>query len=99
MVRRGLKKKLQKEYHRQNSLLSLQLELSDSYVEVEYIGEGGFARVFKAKRKQDGKLVAVKIPNFWQISNGNIFRKLEPHIPCHYISFVYNLHLNPLPHI
>jgi serine/threonine protein kinase len=36
-------------------------DLLDRYTESEFIGKGGFARVFKAKRK-DGKFVAVKIP-------------------------------------
>ena len=36
-------------------------DLSDRYTESFLIGQGGFARVFKAKRK-DGKYVAIKIP-------------------------------------
>ena len=49
-------------------------ELSDSYTEVEFIGKGGFARVFKAKRK-DGKLVAVKIPISLDPATGKSFIK------------------------
>ena len=47
-------------------------ELSDRYTESEFIGKGGFARVFKAKRK-DGKLVAVKIPISLDASTGRSF--------------------------
>src|SRR4030067_1476769 len=36
-------------------------ELKHLYNEVEFIGSGGFARVFKAKRR-DGRIIAVKIP-------------------------------------
>lgn len=36
-------------------------ELKHLYNEVDFIGSGGFARVFKVKRR-DGKIVAVKIP-------------------------------------
>ncbi len=36
--------------------------LKHMYDEVEFIGRSGFARVFKAKRR-DGKIVAVKIPS------------------------------------
>jgi serine/threonine protein kinase len=39
----------------------LPTDLAERYTESEFIGKGGFARVFKAKRK-DGKFVAVKIP-------------------------------------
>jgi len=47
-------------------------ELSDRYTESEFIGKGGFARVFKAKRK-DGKYVAVKIPISLDASTGKSF--------------------------
>jgi outer membrane protein assembly factor BamB/serine/threonine protein kinase len=47
-------------------------ELSDHYKESEFIGKGGFARVFKAKRK-DGKYVAVKIPISLDASTGRSF--------------------------
>ena len=36
-------------------------ELAEKYSNIEYIGGGGFARVFKAK-KQDEKFVAIKLP-------------------------------------
>ncbi|HIC87015.1 MAG TPA: hypothetical protein EYP03_02030, partial [Aquificae bacterium] len=29
---------------------------------LEYISSGGFARVYKAKRREDGSIVALKIP-------------------------------------
>ena len=47
-------------------------DLSDRYTESEFIGKGGFARVFKAKRK-DGKYVAVKIPISMDSSTGKSF--------------------------
>lgn len=50
----------------------LPLDLSDRYTESEFIGKGGFARVFKAKRK-DGKYVAVKIPISLDASTGKSF--------------------------
>jgi len=49
-------------------------ELSDSYTEVEFIGKGGFARVFKARRN-DGKLVAVKLPISLDPATGKSFIK------------------------
>ena len=47
-------------------------ELSDLYTESTFIGKGGFARVFKAKRK-DGKYVAVKIPISIDAATGRSF--------------------------
>ncbi|MGA2917931.1 protein kinase domain-containing protein [Methanoregula sp.] len=47
-------------------------DLSDRYTESEIIGKGGFAWVFKAKRK-DGKFVAVKIPISLDESTGKSF--------------------------
>ncbi len=75
-------------------------DLSDRYTESEFIGKGGFARVFKAKRK-DGKYVAVKIPisidamtgrsfitemqNWTKLSHPNIVR-------------LYDFNIMPLPY-
>ena len=50
----------------------LPTDLSDRYTESEFIGKGGFARVFKAKRK-DGKFVAVKIPISMDAITGKSF--------------------------
>ena len=47
-------------------------DLADRYTESDFIGKGGFARVFKAKRK-DGKFVAVKIPISMDAVTGKSF--------------------------
>jgi hypothetical protein len=52
------------------TLRQLPADLSDQYTEAEFIGKCGFARVFKAKRK-DGKFVALKIPSPWIHRLGN----------------------------
>jgi eukaryotic-like serine/threonine-protein kinase len=75
-------------------------DLSDRYTESEFIGKGGFAQVFKAKRR-DGKYVAVKIPisvdaltgrsfitemqNWTKLSHPNIVR-------------LYDFNIMPLPY-
>ncbi|MEI6842808.1 MAG: protein kinase, partial [Methanomicrobiales archaeon] len=46
--------------------------MADRYTEAEFIGKGGFARVFKAKRK-DGVYVAVKLPLYLDESMGRSF--------------------------
>ncbi|MDF2958261.1 MAG: Serine/threonine protein kinase, partial [Candidatus Alkanophagales archaeon MCA70_species_1] len=50
-------------------------ELEPFYSDIEYIGEGGFARVFKAVRIRDGKEVAVKIPISLDPETGKAFTK------------------------
>ncbi len=53
-------------------------ELLEFYDDVCYIGEGGFARVFKAKRKKDGLTVAIKMPINMSPAVGKTFlREIE----------------------
>jgi serine/threonine protein kinase len=54
------------------TMRSLPPEMTAKYVESEFIGKGGFARVFKAKRK-DGLYVAVKVPIDLDESTGKSF--------------------------
>ncbi len=49
--------------------------LHDRYSEVEFIGKGGIARVFKAKRRKDGVVVAVKVPINFDETTGRLFLK------------------------
>ena len=46
--------------------------LQELYTDFQYIGEGGFARVYKAKRK-DGKVVALKLPKTLDPAVGRAF--------------------------
>jgi formylglycine-generating enzyme required for sulfatase activity/serine/threonine protein kinase len=50
-------------------------ELQPKYTDIEFLGKGGFARVFKAKRKSDGETVAVKIPISLDEATGKSFLK------------------------
>lgn len=54
------------------TLQQLPPEIADQYTESEFLGKGGFARVFKAKRK-DGQEVAVKIPISLDAATGKSF--------------------------
>lgn len=47
-------------------------ELAAKYKDIEYIGRGGFARVFKSRR-HDEKFVAVKIPSSSDAATGKSF--------------------------
>jgi serine/threonine protein kinase len=44
------------------SMPEFPIELLKKYEPLELLGKGGFALVFKAKRKEDGKITALKIP-------------------------------------
>lgn len=44
------------------SMPEFPIELLKKYEQIELLGKGGFALVFKAKRKEDGKITALKIP-------------------------------------
>jgi len=54
------------------TLRTLPPEMTEKYKESSFLGKGGFARVFKAKRK-DGVFVAVKVPIELDESTGKSF--------------------------
>ncbi len=54
------------------TMRSLPPEMTEKYANSEFIAKGGFARVFKAKRK-DGQYVAVKVPIDLDESTGKSF--------------------------
>ena len=70
--------------------------LKEEYEYLEYIGSGGFARVYKAKRREDGSIVALKIPeeltreaekiffneleNWKKLNHRNIVKLIEPRV-------------------
>jgi serine/threonine protein kinase/tetratricopeptide (TPR) repeat protein len=75
-------------------------ELSEHYTDWEFIGKGGFARVFKAKRK-DGQIVAVKIPISLDESTGTTFiAELQNWTRLNHpnIVKVYNFNIIPSPY-
>lgn len=50
-------------------------ELTGYFSDIELIGKGGFARIFKAVRKQDNQVVAIKIPTNTDPAIGKSFLK------------------------
>lgn len=77
-------------------------ELSEAYTEVEFIGKGGFARVFKAKRKRDGREIAVKVPISLDAATGKSFiRELQnwTRLKHSNIVRVYDYNILPIPYI
>ena len=49
--------------------------LADRYRDVTFIGKGGLARVFRAVRRKDGAVVAVKVPISFDETTGRVFLK------------------------
>ncbi|GAB7016948.1 hypothetical protein JCM10550A_23180 [Methanogenium cariaci] len=51
------------------------LPLTERYQDVRFVGKGGIARVFCAKRRSDGEEVAVKVPISFDEVTGKMFLK------------------------
>jgi formylglycine-generating enzyme required for sulfatase activity len=72
-------------------------ELKHLYNEVEFIGSGGFARVYKAKRR-DGRIVAVKIPvNMDEAIGKSFLREITSWQRLNHMNIVSLLDANILP--
>ncbi|QDA31599.1 PEGA domain-containing protein [Thermococcus indicus] len=77
-------------------------ELSNKYTDVEFIGKGGFARVFKAKRVNDGKVVAIKVPISLDEATGKSFVKELQNwagLKHQNIVEIYDYNILPVPYI
>jgi serine/threonine protein kinase/Flp pilus assembly protein TadD len=75
-------------------------ELSERYADPEFIGKGGFAWVFKAKRK-DGKYVAVKIPVSLDALTGKSFiAEMQNWTKLDHTNIVrvYDFNIMPMPY-
>ncbi len=86
--------------HSYPSLTSFPAELLSVYEPLEELGKGGFARVYKVKRKKDGEVVAVKIPLSLDPATGKSFlREIENwvHLRHPNIVRVYDYNILPVP--
>lgn len=92
-----------KEFNRLAKLSSRSLpyELHSIYTDSAYVGEGGFGRVFKGKRK-DGLEVALKIPKTFDKKSETIFVSEISnwmHLDHPNIVKLYNFKILPIPYI
>jgi serine/threonine protein kinase/WD40 repeat protein len=76
-------------------------QLLKKYEPLEFLGEGGFAKVFKAKRKSDGKIVAVKIPRIDESTSKVFLREVGTwlHLDHPNIVKLYEADILPVPHL
>ncbi len=76
-------------------------ELLDKYEPLEFLGEGGFAKVFKVRRKKDGKVVALKIPRIDKKTSKTFIREVSTwlHLDHPNIVKLYDVDILPLPYL
>ncbi|MBP2132541.1 tRNA A-37 threonylcarbamoyl transferase component Bud32 [Methanomicrobium sp. W14] len=81
---------------------SLPVDLCDKYMDPEFIGKGGTAKIFKVKRREDEKVVAVKIPINFDERTGKIFFRemnLWKKLDHKNIVTVYSVNILPVPYV
>lgn len=76
-------------------------ELLSRYEPLEFLGEGGFAKVFKAKRKKDGKVVAIKIPRIDEKTSKTFIKEVSTwlHLDHPNIVKLYDVDILPRPYL
>jgi len=76
-------------------------ELLTRYESVEFLGEGGFARVFKVKRKKDGEIVALKIPRIDEKTSKTFIKEVSTwlHLDHPNIVKLHDVDILPVPYL
>ncbi|MEM3504660.1 MAG: protein kinase [Archaeoglobaceae archaeon] len=77
------------------------LPLTEKYEPLEFLGEGGFAKVFKAKRKSDGEIVAIKIPRLDEKTSSIFLKEIASwyHLNHPNIVRLYSADILPVPYM
>jgi len=76
-------------------------ELLDKYEPLEFLGEGGFAKVFKVRRKSDGKIMALKVSRLDEKAKKFFLKEVKAWRLLDHPNIVklYNAYAEPLPHL
>jgi len=77
-------------------------ELDDRYMDAELVGRGGMALVFRARRREDGAVVAVKVPTRYDEMTGHCFMKemqIWKGLSHKNIVEVYAYNILPVPYV
>ena len=95
------KKKARRLSNFPQELPSFPRELLDRYEPLEFLGEGGFAKVFKVKRKNDGKIVALKIPRIDERTSSLFIKEVAAWYNLHHENIVrlYKADILPVPYL
>ncbi|NJE08484.1 PEGA domain-containing protein [Thermococcus sp. M39] len=77
------------------------VELLSRYEPLKFLGEGGFAKVFKVKRKKDGKVVALKIPRIDERTSKTFIREVSTWLHLNHPNIVklYDVDILPVPYL
>lgn len=76
-------------------------ELLSKYEPLEFLDEGGFARVFKVRRKSDGKIVALKIPRIDERTSKTFIKEVSTWLHLNHPNIVrlYDADILPIPYL
>ena len=76
-------------------------ELLSKYEPLEFLGEGGFAKVFKVKRKSDGRIIALKVSRLDEKAKKFFLKEVKAWRLLDHPNIVklYNAFDEPLPHL
>ncbi|WP_099211176.1 protein kinase domain-containing protein [Thermococcus henrietii] len=94
--------KSRKKKHTQGtSIVGFPLELLDKYEPLEFLGEGGFAKVFKVRRKSDGKIIALKVSRLDEKAKRFFLKEVKAWRLLDHPNIVtlYDAYAEPLPHL
>jgi hypothetical protein len=76
--------------------------LSKRFLNAEYIGEGGLARVFRAMNAKDGRIVAIKVPiRFDEVTGTHFARDIFFWQGLHHLNIIeiYSSNILPIPYV
>ncbi len=76
-------------------------ELLSKYEPLEFLGEGGFAKVFKVKRKKDNKIIALKISRLDKKAKKFFLKEIKAWQLLRHKNIVklYKAFAEPIPHL
>ncbi|MDD4496987.1 MAG: serine/threonine-protein kinase, partial [Methanosarcinaceae archaeon] len=76
-------------------------KLLSDYEVLELLGEGGFAKVFRVKRKQDGKIIALKLPRIDKNTSSYFMKEVATWYTLNHPNVVklYRADYSPVPHM
>ncbi|WP_148236337.1 serine/threonine-protein kinase [Thermococcus sp. 4557] len=76
-------------------------ELLNKYEPLKFLGEGGFAKVFKVRRKSDGKIIALKVSRLDEKAKRFFLKEVKAWRLLDHPNIVklYNAFDEPLPHL
>jgi serine/threonine protein kinase len=76
-------------------------ELILKYEPLEFLGEGGFAKVFKVKRRSDGKIIALKVLKSEERTSEILINEVTAWLSLEHENIIklYGVSKDPIPHL